>query len=369
MFRKRFTAVLALFLGVMFLPATALAAPPDNDEFEGRVIIDPGALPFQATQDTTEATTSEADLEAASLCEGPPAKDAAVWYSITPTEDVNLIVSVEGTDYTAGIIVLTGGPGDWSLDGCQPGSIEFTAFAGVPHHLLIIDDQGDGGGNGGTLQLQVLDAGEELCPGIFANDPDLGTGNLIIGTDGDDVLHGTNGRDIIIGLDGDDTIHGLGGDDSIAGCDGDDTIDGGSGDDEMVGDAFGFFGNPRAEGGNDTLDGGNGNDLVWGGAGDDVVMGGNGDDFVVGHQGDDMVYGNDGSDAVLGGFGDDVVMGGNGKDFVSGGWGNDTLSGGNGKDFLNGAPPAFEDFDPEEGEAVDTCDDGNGEDVVVNCEA
>ncbi len=80
-----------------------------------------------------------------------------------------------------------------------------------------------------------------------------------------------------------------------------------------------------------------------------------------------MVYGNDGSDDVLGGFGDDHVSGGNGKDFVSGGWSNDMLSGGNGKDFLNGAPPAFSDFDPE-GEAIDTCDDGNGEDVVVNCE-
>jgi Ca2+-binding RTX toxin-like protein len=364
---RRFAVVLALILGVMFIPATALAAPPDNDEFDGSVIID--ALPFEATQDTSEATTSEADLEAASLCVGPPETDAAVWYSFTPTADTNLSVSTEGTDYSAGILVLTGGPGAWELDDCAPGEIQFFALAGVTHHLLIIDDQGDGGGNGGTLQLSVIDAGEELCAGIFANTLAEPGANVIIGTDGDDVLVGTSGRDVILGLDGDDTIMGLGGDDSIAGCDGDDTIDGGNGNDEMVGDAFGFFGNPFAEGGNDTMNGGNGDDVVWGGAGNDIVSGDNGDDFVVGHQGDDEVYGGEGSDGVLGGFGDDYVSGGNGKDFVSGGWGNDTLSGGNGKDFLNGAPPAFEEFDPEAGEAIDTCDDGNGDDVVINCEA
>lgn len=364
---RRFTAVFALFLGVMFLPATALAAPPDNDEFEGSVVID--ALPFQTTQDTSDATTSAADLEAAELCVGPPVTDAGVWYSFTPAEDMNVFVGTEGSDYSAGILVFTGGPGNWSLDDCAPGDIVFFAAAGVPHHLLIIDDQGDGGGNGGTLELLVADPGEELCAGIFANDPELADGNLIIGTDGDDVLHGTVGRDIIIGLDGNDTIHGLGGDDSIAGCDGDDTIMAGPGDDEITGDAFGFFGNPFAEGGNDTISGGPGNDTVFGGAGNDVLHGDNGDDFVVGHQGDDEVYGGEGDDGVLGGFGDDYVSGGNGKDFVSGGWGNDTLLGGNGKDFLNGAPPAFEDFDPEQGEAVDTCDGGNGTDAQVNCEA
>ncbi len=51
---------------------------------------------------------------------------------------------------------------------------------------------------------------------------------------------------------------------------------------------------------------------------------------------------------------------------MTGGWGDDNLSGGPGSDFINGAPPAFEDFDPEP-DAVDTCV-GDDEDVIVNCE-
>lgn len=366
--RRRLAVASAMFLAVMVLPTAALAAPPDNDSFEGSEVIDPAALPFETTLDTTEAATEGADLEAVALCEGPPATDAAVWYSITPTADINLFVSTAGSDYSAGILVLTGEPGSFALDGCAPGRIDFFALAGVTHHLLIIDDQGDGGGNGGTLQLQVGDLGEELCPGIFANDPDFAGANVIIGTDGDDVIMGTDGFDAIVGLDGNDTIHGLDGDDLLAGCAGDDDIDGGLGDDGITGDGLGFFGNPEAEGGNDTIAGGPGNDELLGGPGDDVMTGGPGRDVVIGHQGDDMVYGNQGRDLVFGGLGNDHVSGGNGKDFVTGGWGDDFLSGGNGKDFLNGAPPVFEDFDPEP-EATDTCVGGRGVDEVINCEA
>ena len=81
-----------------------------------------------------------------------------------------------------------------------------------------------------------------------------------------------------------------------------------------------------------------------------------------------MVYGNKGNDDVFGGFGDDYVAGGKGHDFVNGGWGADNLRGGGGDDFLNGAPPAFEDEDPEP-EVIDTCNGGGGENVIINCEA
>ena len=68
---------------------------------------------------------------------------------------------------------------------------------------------------------------------------------------------------------------GTNGDDVIVGSDGDDNIDAGPGDDWVCGGP-----------GNDSLDGGDGNDVVIGGTGDDGPSGGPGNDTVVGGAGD-----------------------------------------------------------------------------------
>jgi uncharacterized protein len=80
----------------------------------------------------------------------------------------------------------------------------------------------------------------------------------LLGTNGDDVLRGTNHADV---------VHALGGDDQVLGLNADDVVCGGAGDDE--------------------LSGGNGDDLLLGGAGDDVMRGDNGDDTFVGGRGED----------------------------------------------------------------------------------
>ncbi len=94
----------------------------------------------------------------------------------------------------------------------------------------------------------------------------VGSG-IIIGTDGPDVIVGSNGadtieagkgRDIICGRRGDDVISGGGGRDRIFGGRGDDIIAGGGGGDDI----FGFRGNDfiRGQGGNDFINGGRGTD-------------------------------------------------------------------------------------------------------------
>jgi len=97
---------------------------------------------------------------------------------------------------------------------------------------------------------------EERCHGLLPT---------IRGTAADDVLRGTNGRDVIMGLGGNDTIDGGNGDDVICGGAGNDTLFGANGVDTLLG---GF--------GDDRLDGGNGYDVLIGGPGTDVVRAGHG---------------------------------------------------------------------------------------------
>jgi Ca2+-binding RTX toxin-like protein len=77
-------------------------------------------------------------------------------------------------------------------------------------------------------------------------------GNKIEGTAGDDILIGTENKDIIHGYAGNDVLHG---------GEGDDYICGGKGDDKIYGD--------------------DGDDLLCGGAGNNIIFGGNGHDTFI----------------------------------------------------------------------------------------
>jgi Ca2+-binding RTX toxin-like protein len=117
----------------------------------------------------------------------------------------------------------------------------------------------------------------------------------IVGTDGDDLLHGTPDRDVIWA---------------------------GNGDDEVFGSL-----------GNDLLCGGPGADVVHGGRGNDEVDGGAGDgDRAIGGLGDDKVLGGAGlGDEAAGDLGIDIVNGGPGReDLVHGDYGFDLMKGGAG---------------------------------------
>jgi Ca2+-binding RTX toxin-like protein len=117
----------------------------------------------------------------------------------------------------------------------------------------------------------------------------------IVGTDGNDVIHGTDKSDVIWGGPGNDKIYGGLGNDIICGGPGDDLIHGGRG--------------------NDWIEGGPGTDRVFGDLGDDHVSGGPGN-----------------RDEVSGGLGIDTVNGGPGdEDIVRGDYGYDRMDGGPGK--------------------------------------
>lgn len=81
----------------------------------------------------------------------------------------------------------------------------------------------------------------------------------VVGSNGDDVLEGTDGDDVIVGRGGDDVIRSWAGDDLVCGGDGDDVIDAGFGTDRVWGGE-----------GDDTLRGRSALDVLIGGAGFDT---------------------------------------------------------------------------------------------------
>lgn len=145
-------AVLTAATTLALTAAPALAAPPGNDLYPGRTVV--GAVPFTDQVDTTQATTDADDQEVNTTC-GAPALDASVWYELTAATDDVLLADVSGSSYSAGVAVVTGAPGSFSLVACGPGATAWQASAGTKYTLLAFDDQFDGGGNGGVLNLKV----------------------------------------------------------------------------------------------------------------------------------------------------------------------------------------------------------------------
>jgi hypothetical protein len=148
--KKHFALATALGMSLALFGATpASAAPPGNDTFAGATAA---TLGFSETIDTTEATTDSDDAQLNETC-GAPATDASVWYAFTSAVGTGVFVDVSESDYPAGVLVGIGTQGNLETVSCGPDGTGFFADAGTTYYVLAIDDQSDGGGNGGTLQI------------------------------------------------------------------------------------------------------------------------------------------------------------------------------------------------------------------------
>ena len=291
----------------------------------------------------------------------------------------------------------------------------FEGNAQTLDHVLVSEGLRQG------AQFDVVRINSEFGDQTSDHDPLVASFEIVVGPDGDNVIHGTPGDDVIDARGGNDQVFGEAGDDRLAGGDGDDMVHGGAGVDVVEGGA-----------GNDGLDGGDGNDLLFGDDGNDTLLGGLGDDFVKGNAGDDVfvvtsladgrdIYdggdgidtfdfsalgqavnltlkdgtttfatdkidnvenviggsagdkltgngldnvlaGNAGADILKGGAGDDVLDGGADDDTLDGGAGNDQLIGGLGADILKGG--AGDDV-IRGGEGADTLTGGAGVDQFI----
>ncbi|MEO1678355.1 MAG: calcium-binding protein [Pseudomonadota bacterium] len=267
-------------------------------------------------------------------------------------------VQVNGADGAGDSFTIKAGPTD--------GSVEFARenlglFQLDITETEVLEVNGQGGDD-------TIVASEDLA-GVIALKLDGGDGDdLIIGSDGEDVIYGGDGNDILIGAKGNDEVFGGDGNDKMVWNNGD-------GSDRMVGgEGFDIVEVNGATGAGDifTVDAGEHPGSVEfarenlgqfqldisetermrinGGGGDDEVTGSDGLKgvvtlFVDGGAGNDTLTGGGDKDTIRGGEGDDLIDGGKGKDILAGRSGNDTfvwnqgdgsdeVRGGSGKDRL-----------------------------------
>jgi hypothetical protein len=137
MIRKRLGLLVGLLLvGSLAAAAPVLAAAPTNDTYAG---IQTVAVGFTDTVGTTDATTDADDLDIAAGCLGVPALDASVWYSLTATADMGIVVDVSASTYSAGVIIASGGPGAYTVESCGPGASAWSALSGVTYTILVFE--------------------------------------------------------------------------------------------------------------------------------------------------------------------------------------------------------------------------------------
>ncbi|MGJ0485412.1 MAG: calcium-binding protein [Methylomicrobium sp.] len=134
--------------------------------------------------------------------------------------------------------------------------------------------------------------------------------NIIEGTPGNDIICGNNGNDIIDGREGNDEIHGNNGNDRLFGDLGNDSIYGGNGNDFLSGYLDDNFAYDQDPGNND--DAFNDDDVL--NSDEDHLYGGNGKDQLLGGPDIDNLHGENGKDDLDGGDSDDIISGGKGKD-------------------------------------------------------
>ncbi len=254
------------------------------------------------------------------------------------------MLAITGLTVSSGTLVQQGDSWLYDPDGIGPVTFTYQVTDGVHSvtrtaHLDVFKARPIEGTDGDDI-LVGTDCGEEIDGAGGCDLIDAGGGaDTITGGSGDDHIVAGGGNDIVHAGAGDDIVFGGSGNDQISGGDGRDRLFGEDGDDVLSGDGC-----------DDLLDGGAGSDLLFGGSGNDGLEGGDGDDRMQGGSGRDTISGSAGDDAGFGGSGRDALSGGEGRDLLSGGADADTVEGDAGDDTVLGDPDrADDDYDGGEG--------------------
>jgi hypothetical protein len=134
------------FATLLLFPTRAAHAQPANDDFASATVV--SQLPFTDTINTVDATTALDDPNCAG--NGP-----TVWYSFTPSSDVDVFVEANtfGSEYDTTVSVYTGSPGNLAQLVCNDdtGSLQsrvvFNAIAGTTYYVMVGAFASGPGGN------------------------------------------------------------------------------------------------------------------------------------------------------------------------------------------------------------------------------
>ena len=162
--------VTAMATMVVLGAGTASAEVPTNDTITGAKAIT--TLPYEEVVDTTQATTDAEDAAVNTNC-GAPVTNGSVWYTLTAGTSPAYLVDVSKSDFSAGVIVATGTPGNLSLVACGPASIGFEATQGTTYYIMAFSDNPDV--VGGQLSFAVRETG--LPPKVSMIVDDVGKAN------------------------------------------------------------------------------------------------------------------------------------------------------------------------------------------------
>jgi hypothetical protein len=141
-------------LALTLMSWTALADPPGNDTVAGAT---QATIGFSEVLDTSEATTDSDDSHLNEAC-GFNYTDASVWYVITASADGTIVVDASQSNYSAGMMVAQGSPGNLTTYWCGGNKTGFDAWTGEQYYVLIFDTQEFGEGNGGSLNISFAEA-------------------------------------------------------------------------------------------------------------------------------------------------------------------------------------------------------------------
>ncbi|WP_279388675.1 cadherin-like domain-containing protein [Pseudodesulfovibrio tunisiensis] len=207
--------------------------------------------------------------------------------------------------------------------------VRMTMMPNADHATLEFAEQASGNDSYGVL-LDEIKVYRDFDAEI--HDPRGGWGNNLFGTEGDDLIMGSQRDSIDQGASlpyrevgdnlhggaGDDAIYaGSGAGDKLFGEEGDDFLHGGEGSDILYGD---YQWNSFVEHeGNDYLRGNGGADLLYGERGEDILLGGSGSDTMYGGRDNDTMHGGTEADLMYGGHGEDSMFGEDGNDVMYGG--------------------------------------------------
>jgi hypothetical protein len=125
--------IVALAITFAFGNVQKAQAQPTNDEFVDATVV--YELPFDDTVIVDEATTNGLDPYP---CGYPPGN--SVWYAFTPTADMYVTISTEGTTYNTGIGVFTGVYGSLDQVNCTTDNRSMNTFmtAGITYFIEAV---------------------------------------------------------------------------------------------------------------------------------------------------------------------------------------------------------------------------------------